>query len=266
MTRPLIVDTFPFNNELDILEMRLTELQEAVDHFVIVEATVDHQDHPKPLWFADHRERFAPWADKITHVIADRLPTHAENNDPWAREHAQREWIGDGLARLDLSGQDIILQSDVDEIPRAIFARNVRPAAGMLVFGMRFHCFAIDWQHPELWHGTVAASVATLVKLPAGKRFAFQRDNRMRAQMPAHMTDAGWHFSWLGGRDASLAKLNSFCHPEIAERTESWLQDETFWREGYHVDGKKQTPVEVDGSWPLWIREGHAPQQWFRPR
>jgi hypothetical protein len=38
MSRPLLIDAFPFHDELDILEMRLTELYETVDKFIIVEA------------------------------------------------------------------------------------------------------------------------------------------------------------------------------------------------------------------------------------
>ena len=266
MARPLIIDAFPFNNELDMLECRLTELSDHVDHFVLVESEQDHQDHPKPLWYMEHRERFTPWADKIVHVVTGKMPTQAEDNDPWAREHAQREWIGAGLNRLDLSPDDIILQSDVDEIPRALYARNVRPGGGMLVFGMRMHCFAVDWLHPVIWQGTVAATARTLAALPDGKRFSYQRDNRLRAQCPPHMRDAGWHLSWLGGRDAAMAKLGSFCHPEIAEQTEEWLRQEMFWREGFHVDGQKQQAVDVDETWPKWIVDGHAPKVWFRPR
>ena len=40
----MIFDAFMFNDELDMLEMRLTELSGAVDFFVAVEADVDHQD------------------------------------------------------------------------------------------------------------------------------------------------------------------------------------------------------------------------------
>jgi hypothetical protein len=112
MTRPTIVDTFMFNNELDILQMRLEELYNAVDHFVLVEAKVDHQDHPKPLHYAENRERFKPWADKIVHVIAGDMPTKAQDNDPWAREHAQREFIADGVARLGLVGRCTLVTFD----------------------------------------------------------------------------------------------------------------------------------------------------------
>ena len=268
MARPKVIDTFPFNNELDILEMRLVELYDAVDRFVLVESPYDHQDHDKPLWYADNKERFAPWADKIVHVVASReeMPTITQDPDPWGREHAQREVIGRGLGLIGVDGSDIILQSDVDEIPRALQARNVRPGGGLFSFQQRLHCFAIDWQHPEWWYGTVAATVDTLGKLPKGRTFAWQRDSRLRAENPPHLRDAGWHFSWLGGKEAALAKLGSFCHPEIAERTEHLLSEDVFLREGYHVDGQKQAAVDVDESWPRWIVEGNAPEVWYRPR
>ena len=268
MTRPKIVDSFPFNNELDMLEMRLVELYDAVDHFIVVEAENDHQDHPKPLWYADHKGRFAAFADKIVHVIVKtgEMPSLRADNDPWAREHAQREFIGRGLETLNLDDHDILLQSDVDEIPRALQTRNVRPGGQMVSFGQRMHCFAVDWQHPDLWFGTVASRLDTLHKLPSARRFAWMRDMRLRTVNPAHLRDAGWHFSWLGGREATLTKLGSFCHPEIAERTEPLLQDGTFMIAGFHVDGAKMLPVDVDETWPKWIVDGHAPKVWYRPR
>jgi len=268
MARPLIVDTFPFNNELDLLQCRLEELYNSVDHFVLVESVVDHQDHPKPLWFAEHKERFAPYADKIVHVIAERddMPTIIEDNDPWGREHAQREVIGKGMARIPFTDDTIVLQSDVDEIPQALLVRNIRPGGRMLSFGQRGHFFAVDWLHPDTWYGTVAATVASLKNMPPGHEFAWMRDCRLRAECPPHLQDGGWHFSWLGGREAALAKLGSFCHPEIAERTEQLLNEDVFLRAGFHVDGQRMTPVEVDDTWPAFIHERRCPSEWFRPR
>jgi beta-1,4-mannosyl-glycoprotein beta-1,4-N-acetylglucosaminyltransferase len=268
MARPLIIDAAPFNNELDILEMRLTELGDAVDKFLIVEASRDHQDHPKPYWYADNRERFAAWADKIVHVMLEdgSMPSLADDPDPWAREHAQRNvGMARGLALIEHDNDTVFLQSDVDEIPRALQARNVRPGGRMLSFQQRLHCFCVDWQHPDWWYGTVAATVGTLRRLPEGREFAWQRDARLRAENPAHLRDAGWHFSWLGGKDAALAKLGSFCHPEIAERTESLINEDVFLRQGYHVDGQQMRPVTVNDEWPKWIVDGKAPTVWFRP-
>lgn len=81
-----IFDTFLFRDELDLLECRLVQMENwPVYRHVLVESPLDHQGHPKPLYFYDNRERFAPWADRITHVIAD-LPERA---DPMSRTSGQ---------------------------------------------------------------------------------------------------------------------------------------------------------------------------------
>jgi hypothetical protein len=78
--------------------------------------------------------------------------------------------------------------------------------------------------------------------------------------------DAGWHFTWIGGRDASVAKLGSFCHPEVADRIEVGLRSDRFMFEGFHVDGTRLLPVEVDETWPVMIAERRCPESWWRPR
>lgn len=284
MRRPLIVDTFPVHDELDMLECRLTEIGDACDYVVAVEADVTHQDKPKPYHLTENLDRFARWKDKLIVVQATGLPTVEDDDDPWARELAQRGFVFDGLDQLDLHADDIILHGDIDEIPTALHVRNVRPQAGWFVsFEQRMHCFAVDWLHPDPWYGTVAARWETVRNLGDNvNAFARMRDRRNRhlwepghpdgswvewRNNPAHvLRDAGWHLSWLGGQEAAFKKLRSFCHPEVADRIEEGLTVDLFMREGWHVDGRKMRPVEIDESWPRWIREGHAPQAWFRPR
>jgi hypothetical protein len=236
-----------------------------VDAFVLVESEQDHQDHVKPLWYQEHKERFAPWADKIIPVVTGKMPTKAEDADPWAREHAQREWIGAGLAKLDLVGHDVILQSDVDEIPRALEARNVRPR-GFWSFGQLGRFFCVDWHYPFPWFGTVAATVESISRLSGDTPFSYMRDVRMTAQCPPHLMGAGWHFSWLGGAEAALRKVGSFCHPEVEDQIREGLASDRFLRDGIHVDGTRMTPVDVDETWPAFISERRCPANWFRPR
>ena len=264
--RPLVIDAFPINNELDHLQMRLEEMDPAVDFFIAVEAEVDHQDHPKPFHITENIDRFAAWSDKLIVIRATGLPTHAQDPDPWARELAQREYAMDGLrqinAKRELQSSDIILHGDLDEVCRPLHVRNVRPRDTFITFEQRLHCFAVDWLHPEPWGGTVAATTSQMMSLG---QWPFQKLRNTRNANPS-MADAGWHFSWLGGKDAALKKLGSFCHPEIAERTLVGLTSDLYLREGFHVDGRRMTPVEVDDTWPAFINERRCPSEWFRPR
>jgi len=258
VSRPRVIDTFMFCDEFDMLECRLVELDECVDYFVLVEADVTHTNDPKPFHFAANAKRFARWADRIIDVQATGLPS---DPDPWTREHAQREHLFAGLADLDLSMDDIVLHGDVDEIPRPLQVRNIRPKRPV-VFGQRFHPFAVDWLHPEVWRGTMAARLSDVADLGS---FAALRHQRFTAPCPAHMVDAGWHFSWVGGRDFGVRKLHGFAHSEIVKRSEQQMADDYYRREGWHVDGAKLAPVTVDESWPRWIVGGHAPAEWYRP-
>ncbi|HUV18010.1 MAG TPA: hypothetical protein VMW33_05955 [Ilumatobacteraceae bacterium] len=269
MRRPLVIDTFPFFNEFDVLEMRLTEMADAVDFVIAVEADVTHQDTPKPYYLTEELatgDRFDRWKDKLIVVRATDLPTADEYPNAWARENAQREWIKFGFGEVPgLLMSDIVLQSDVDEIPRALPARNVRPK-GFVAFGMRFHCWAVDWVHPDQWPGTVAGTVHAISKL-GDRPLSRMRDLRGIAPCPSHLSDAGWHFTWLGGADRALAKAEAFAHPEVRGDIAAGVDDDLrFWRDGYHVDGTKLIPVNVDEGWPKWITEGHAPASWYRPR
>jgi len=272
MNRPLLIDAFPFHDELDLLEMRLVELYDTVDWFVLVEADVTHQDRPKPAWYLENRERFEPWADKIVPVLAKGMPTMAEDPDPWAREFAQREHIATGLAHIGADGRDIIAQSDVDEIPRALHLRNCLPRDRFVSFNQRGHFWAIDWEYPNPpgWFGTVAGTADMITRLgkrdPRGRQFGAMRSLRNQPGL-VRLPNAGWHFSWLGGVERVNKKIGSFCHPEVEHQLRESIDDDMRnYRHGVHVDGEVMKPVNVDDSYPKWIVDGNAPDSWYRPR
>ena len=136
-----IIDTFMLRDELDMLEGRLAELDGLVASHVLVESPVDHRGNPKPLWFMENRERFAPWKDRIIHVVAEP----PAGTDPWVREHAQRTAI---WPALDEAGDDdVILLCDVDEFPPPeAFTRLPEPA---FAHEQRLNMYAVDWEYPD---------------------------------------------------------------------------------------------------------------------
>ena len=66
-----IVDVFPFGWELDLLEIRLFELEHVVDKFVVWESGFSDRGVAKPLFFASNVARFARFRHKILHVVQD---------------------------------------------------------------------------------------------------------------------------------------------------------------------------------------------------
>ena len=124
-----IIDVVPFSYELDVLELRLHELNATVDLFVVVEAPVTHRGLRKPLVFAQHAKRFVAFADKIVHVVvphaALREPLHEALHSRWRQDAfytiqiavQQAGWAA-AMAHVHAE-EDLLILADVDELPGA---------------------------------------------------------------------------------------------------------------------------------------------------
>ena len=55
------------------MQIRLNEVYDVVDHIVIVESAVTHQERPKPLHYKENAARYARFADKIIPVALEGL-------------------------------------------------------------------------------------------------------------------------------------------------------------------------------------------------
>ncbi len=183
-------------------------------------------------------------------ALIDDLPTEG---DTWGREHFQRDALKRGLSEL--RGHDLFLLSDVDEIPTPDAIRSL-PLAGVSVIDMSLHPFCVDWLHPEPWAGTVSCCGRDL------KDISVLRYARDRPDFP-HIS-GGRHFSWLGGEQATSEKLHSFSHDDLIGLIENFGL-ERYRKEGWHVNGTKLVPIDVDGTFPKWIQDRECPEIWFRP-
>ena len=61
-----IIDVFPFTYEFSLLEMRLYELYDVVDEFVIFESNLTQKKIYKPLFLTQNIQKFSIFLDKIT--------------------------------------------------------------------------------------------------------------------------------------------------------------------------------------------------------
>ena len=61
-------DCFTFFNELDVLEIRLKEMWDVTDYFVIAESNLSHSGKPKDYILLDNWERFKPYEEKIRRI------------------------------------------------------------------------------------------------------------------------------------------------------------------------------------------------------
>ncbi|CAO3572660.1 unnamed protein product [Mortierella alpina] len=84
-----VYDAVIFSVELDMLELRMRELLDVVDHFVVLESTHTFTGHEKELVFANNRKRFDFAADKIIYKAVPLGPL-PPGQEPWFNEGAMR--------------------------------------------------------------------------------------------------------------------------------------------------------------------------------
>ena len=249
----MIWDCFLFHDEVEMLECRLTELDEIVDRFVLIEGDATFQGKPKHSIYLDNQSRFAPWKDRIVPVFASLRKSW--KGSTWELEGLSREAMAHPLAHA--SDDDLVLVSDVDEIPKAEVVRDVLHSRlpDPVTFQMRMMTFAVDWELSQTWRGTAA-------RRGAGQIGSFQKFRESRGSYKT-IPDAGWHLSWVGGKERQISKLESFSHTELAGLKPTL---ENYYTNGHHIDGLKAKAVEVDDSYPKYVRERRCPPSWFRPR
>ena len=81
MSKQKIIDSILFFNELDLLELRLEELYDHVDIFLIVESDKTFTGKPKPLFYKNNSNRFSKWSDKIHHYVVDDMPISVSDTE-----------------------------------------------------------------------------------------------------------------------------------------------------------------------------------------
>ena len=263
-----IFDCVMFRDELDMLECRLVQFEQfPVWRHVLVEAAVDHRGQPKPLVFEQNRERFAPWAGQIIHVVADELPGMT-GADPFDREAAQRDATAAGLA--DADSDDWLILADVDEIPNEAAMSRVQ-GREQGICEMTLCCFAVDWVWGQMGASVLcAAGSVTSVSRARRDGWGWQR-----------FPGTGHHLSWLGGQAGIAAKTAAHCHSECDPDILTANADDALYRRGANPFNRVRSgitgppnlaPVDVDETWPRYVwnqvigKDPHCPVNWFRPR
>lgn len=223
-----IFDCFTFFNELELLEFRLKLLYDVVDHFVIAESNITHAGKPKPYYFEEAKNRFAPWKEKIIYLPVQQstdgldfnatITTYTPTSAAWQLENGQRNALQQ--ITYQLSDDDKVILSDLDEIPDPGVLKKINISNSPVSLSMIFHYYFLNCQNAgdeHWWNGSIVC---------IGKQFKdigpqTLRDNRNNYP---RIKKAGWHFSYLGGVEKIKEKIRSFAHTEFNK--EEYLQDE----------------------------------------
>ena len=221
-----IFDCVTFFDNCEVLEIRLEELNEVVDFFVIVEGTHSHAGRPKRLLFQENAQRFRRFQKKIIPIVVDDMPVHGETIDRPAIAAHQRNQTKRGLNLCNPG--DIVLFSDVDEIPRAakfvsiILLLTLRPKATLFLVQQFYYYFLNGRVHSKEsnWVGTAICRYATFREVWEYECSVLREWNGASTPYSVPppltyrgghlLTNGGWHFSYLGGAERIVEKIANF--------------------------------------------------------
>jgi len=268
-----IIDCFTFYNELKMLSFRLKELNNVVDHFVLVEATLTHSGQPKELIYQNNKHLFEEYNHKIIHVVVDDMPADVSHMaQAWDREYHQRDCVIRGVEQLDVKDTDIVLVSDCDEIPKPELLEQIK-IHGLNIFNdennskfssgnkegydegivgllQEFFYYNLECKHAGTWWQARAMTYAKLKEIGSANTARRFYENHQYYQ------NAGWHFSYFGDVDNIINKIKNFAHQEY--NTEIYLNREKI--EEYIKNNKDlygrdfinliHSPIELNNNLP----------------
>ena len=163
-----IFDCFMYFDEEIILDLRLNILNEYVDYFVIVESIFTHKGEKRDLKF--NLKKFEKFKHKIIYLVYEEEPENvheifddeSENEKSTKyimnaifRENGQRNFILNGLK--DAEDEDMILISDVDEIPNLEKLKLHQVKNKIILFQQDMFYYKLNLKLPNfIWTGTKA--------------------------------------------------------------------------------------------------------------
>ena len=228
-----IYDCFMYYDEDLVLDLRLNILDKFVDKFIIVESTFTHSGEKRNLIF--DIKKYSKFKNKIKYIILKEEPNNLEtidNSDNFdkknskyimnalKRENFQRNTISKGL--FDASENDLIMISDVDEIPNL---NDIDPDSiknEIILFKQNFYYYKFNLILENMpWFGTKACKFKYF-KSPQwlrnikGKKYPLWRLDIFFSETKYtnlnFIENGGWHFSNMKTAAEIEKKMKTYLH------------------------------------------------------
>jgi beta-1,4-mannosyl-glycoprotein beta-1,4-N-acetylglucosaminyltransferase len=243
----MVYDCFVFYNEIDLLEIRLNELNEVVDYFVLVEGEKTFQGKDKILFYDENKDNqnLVKFKDRIIHLKVPSSEFISEKEGcrlfSLANESMSFNYIRHGLHNA--KDDDIIIVGPLDEIPKASTIKKLMDGGSFnspKFFWISVHYYFFDtlFKHAIQYYPNGRDWIGSLItpKRSLHQDIYQQFDSRnplyqtltSEGKPPPNgdiIEDGGWHFSFIGDSEFIVNKLNSFAHMEWNHLTEEEIED-----------------------------------------
>ena len=240
------------------------ELDSVVDQFVIVEATQTFTGNKKPLYFKENKNRFKKYLHKIHHVVLNDMP----DGDTWTKEAYQRISIGNILKDLNLKDDDIIILSDVDEIPDTNKLQEYKinglpkPKIKSIITGIitllqdtyyynlenKVLAYSVyDKYKNTKYHNTIAAKIFYYSKFIELKLTT--QELREYNKKPTCRERCGWHLTFFMSPIKIKEKMENFAHDEYNGDIRRLIKDKKIKLEEIKIGDNKYLPK----NYKFWL-------------
>ena len=199
----MIIDIFPFFNEFEILKIRLEELYNFVDKFVIVENNYSFRGNKKEYNFENHKFLYKEYLDKIEYLKISKI----------GHEDIHKNSALESNTLKNVSETDLILFGDVDEIPNSLRINEIKELnSEIITFHNKMFLYRLNGLVKNQyglnfdWYGTVCFKPNLLTNFSLTQIRDKLRGNGLI------LTDSGWHFTSIGTNQQILDKFLNWGH------------------------------------------------------
>jgi beta-1,4-mannosyl-glycoprotein beta-1,4-N-acetylglucosaminyltransferase len=217
-----IIDCFPYFNEKELLELRISLLYDVVDQFIICDADHTHSGIPKEFSCQKMIQELGLPTDKIK-VIEIELPGLDIEPSHLKRENLQRD-----IAAKYVDEDSVIFCTDCDEIINPEFVKYYTLIAtthpdNILHIPMVFLAGKADlnvhdnYGNPRAWNAGFVCLPHHLKNYTLStirESYTLQRNDIIYKDIfiydNGNIIDAGWHFTWMGDQERLKTKFLSF--------------------------------------------------------
>ena len=228
-----IYDCFMFYDEDLIADLRFNILNQYINEFVVVESKYTHSGEKRELLF--NINNYPNFKNKINYIVLENEPdtlekvydddTEDKKNSKYImnalkRENYHRNEISKGLIKA--SPEDLILISDVDEIPNLSKLDLNKINNEIILFKQNFYYYKLNLKLEDMpWYGTKACKFKIL-KSPQwlrnikDKKYPFWRVDVLFSDKKysniKYIDNGGWHFSNMKTPADIEKKMKTYLH------------------------------------------------------
>ena len=225
-----IIDCFLFYNELDMLEFRLTELNEHVDYFIILDSDFDFAGNKKDSMFESNKNRFDSWKEKIIRIDCPELTIELFNQINTEKYPQYKNLSTDiinkdniifymmiklieTLPQLELDFEDTIMFSDIDEIPDFTTLNLIGDYLlfNSIILRQKRFFWTTKYIDKDLSFGTSCHQYTKISRNPLVLDHFYKLKSNKKFSNNSFL-DSGWHFSHfedLGNLHKKLELINN---------------------------------------------------------